>query len=105
MSAKQGKQRRVLHDAVSRVDIEPLEQRRLLSTTCLGSTQAVIRIFGDDSNTANNIVLSLSGSTLTVTDSAAGADSSCAAVDVGSATEVDVYGGHTTSSTSTGNDT
>ena len=104
MSSKQLKRRRVLMEAVNALRMESLEQRRLLSTDCQVFNGSDLKIFGDDSNTNNHIVLSYSNPNLTVTDSAAGATPACASINMSSISTIEIFGGQTSTSTSTGND-
>ena len=75
MSSKQLKRDRVLHEAVLALWIEPLEERRLL-TSCSGTDPMVV--LGNDS-VDNRITISYdSGNqTVSVTDSAASVTGNC----------------------------
>src|SRR5437868_15494538 len=97
MSAKQLKKTRVLREAVQALWIEPLEQRRLL-TSCnyTGGSNEVFQIFGNNS-VNNNISISYNSGaqTLTVSDSAA-STTKCTNKDVSLVTSFEFYGGATT---------
>src|SRR5258706_4246585 len=107
MSWKHLKTKRVLQDAVRAIWIEPLEERRMLSTNCVPPIggNGWLQICGDSAG--NIIAMSYNNATakLTVTDSVSGATAACANIDVIPVTAMEVYGGSSTSATSTGNDT
>src|SRR5688572_8978458 len=105
LSKQPNTRKQALQKAMLGVVVEALEQRRLL-TTCFDPAGGIMQVFGDNSGTGNNIVLSYNSgaATVTVTDSVAGA-TNCANIDAGGITAIEVYGGATETATNTGADT